>query len=471
MQHHPKERKSGTDTTSAPLSAAQWRKRGRALREHCPRQSQAQLNLRERDRDPVELIKASSEGRVENLVPLRYSRMLESPFAFFRGSAVLQAADLARTPASGIKVQACGDAHLMNFGGFATPERDLIFDLNDFDETFPAPWEWDLKRLCASVVVAARWRGFSEAEARQAATATAASYRQLMNTYADMSMMAVWYSRLSYDSILKQVKRNPKLERLVVEDIKRARSSTSEHVYNKIVTHTDGAIRIVDEPPLLFHVDADLKEHGKAFLHRYSVTLREDYRALFDRFRLTDAALKVVGVGSVGTRCYIVLLLDEHDAPLFLQIKEARASVLEQHHGPSPWSQNGERVVAGQHLMQAASDIFLGWARGPRGRDFYVRQLRDMKLSAQLEHYDGTMFSLYVQFCAEALARAHAKAGQSPAIAGYLGKSAAFEEAIAKYSSGYADQVERDYEVFRAAARNGLIQTEASGSLTETMIH
>src|SRR5262249_31656401 len=199
-----------------------------------------------------------------------------------------QATDLARTSASGIKVQACGDAHLMNFGGFATPERDLVFDLNDFDETFPAPWEWDVKRLCASVVVAARWRGFSEGAAREAATATAARYREVMNTYAEMPMMAVWYSRLSYDSIRRQVKRNPKLERLVVEDIKRARNSTAEHVYNKIVAHQNGSVRIVDEPPLLFHVDSDLKEHGQAFLHRYAATLREDYRVLFDRFRLAD---------------------------------------------------------------------------------------------------------------------------------------------------------------------------------------
>jgi uncharacterized protein (DUF2252 family) len=242
-------------------------------------------------------------------------------------------------------------------------------------------------------------------------------------------------------------------------------------VYNKIATHQNGAVRIVDEPPLLFHVDADLKEHGQAFLRRYSATLREDYRVLFDRFRLADAALKVVGVGSVGTRCYIVLLLDEHDAPLFLQIKEACASVLEQHHGPSPWKQNGERVVAGQRLMQAASDIFLGWARGPTGRDFYVRQLRDLKLSAQLERYDPTMFTLYVELCGQALARAHAKAGQAPTIAGYLGKSPAFDEAITKYAVGYADQVERDYETFRTAARDGIIATETRGSLTETMIH
>ena len=313
MKGHPKKRQSDQGAEAppvSPVSAVQRRDEGRRMRERCPRSSQAQLGLRGAKRDPVALIKESSEGRVENLIPLRYTRMLESPFAFFRGSAIVQAADLARTPASGIKVQACGDAHLMNFGGFATPERDLILDLNDFDETFPAPWEWDVKRLCASVVVAARWRGFSESVAREAAMETAARYREMMNAYADMPMMAVWYSRLSYDSIMKQLKRTPKLERLVTKEIKRAQNSTAEHVYNKIVTQQDGAARIVDEPPLLFHVDADLKEHGQAFLQRYSDTLREDYRVLFDRFRLVDAALKVVGVGSVGTRCYIVLLLD-----------------------------------------------------------------------------------------------------------------------------------------------------------------
>lgn len=450
--------------------AAKRRDAGRVLRQHCPRSSHAELGFTAEGRDVVAMIEASNEGRVANLIPVRYSRMVESPFAFFRGAAAVQASDLAQSPASGIKVQACGDAHLMNFGGFATPERNLAFDVNDFDETFPAPWEWDVKRLCASLVLAARWRGFSTGQARDAANAAVSRYRERMTAFADMPTMAVWYSRLNLLDLVAEAQSDRRLARLVNRDIRRAQTNTSEHVYGKITATVNGVTRIIDQPPLLSHPNQDLQALGEEFLKQYGVTLREDFRALLQRFRLVDAALKVVGVGSVGTRCYIVLLLGEHNEPLFLQVKEARRSVLEMHAGPSPWRNQGERVVAGQHLMQAVSDIFLGWARGPEGRDFYVRQLRDMKIAAEIDQLDASELALYGRLCGGALARAHAKAGQSPAIAGYLGSSDAFDEAIAKYALAYADRIERDYETFRAAIRSGRLRTETSASLVETMI-
>jgi uncharacterized protein (DUF2252 family) len=455
---------------TADYPAAKRRGEGRAHRQHCPRSSHAELGFAADGRDIVAMIEASSEDRLANLIPVRYSRMIESPFAFFRGSAVVQASDLAKSPASGIKVQACGDAHLMNFGGFATPERNLAFDLTDFDETFPAPWEWDVKRLCASLALAARWRGFSSAQGRDAVNGAVSSYRARMAAFADMPTMAVWYSRVNLLELVEQAKGDRRLQRLLDRDIRRAQTDTSEHVYGKITTIVNGATRFIDRPPLLSHPSQDLHTLGRAFLKRYGTTLREDFRALLGRFRLVDAALKVVGVGSVGTRCYIVLLLGEHDEPLFLQVKEARRSVLEMHAGPSPWHNQGERVVAGQHLMQAVSDIFLGWARGPEGRDFYVRQLHDMKVAAELDQMDASELALYGRLCGAALARAHAKAGQAPPISGYLGSSDAFDDAIDKYARAYADQVERDYESFRAAARSGRIRTETSGSLVETMI-
>lgn len=460
---------AATDAAAKP-PAAMRRDEGRALRQKCPRSSHAELRPAADGRDVVALLEASNEDRLPNLIPVRYSRMLESPFAFLRGSAVVQASDLAHSPVSGIEVQACGDAHLMNFGGFATPERNLVFDVNDFDETFPAPWEWDVKRLAASLVLAARWRGFSSGQAREAANGAVARYREAVVGYADMPTIDVWYSQIRYSDLVQQAQTDRQLARLLDRDITRAQKNTSEHVYGKITTTVNGAIRIVDQPPLLSHLTQDLQAHGRGFLERYETTLREDYRALLGRFRTVDAALKVVGVGSVGTRCYIVLLLGEHGEPLFLQIKEARRSVLEAYAKPSRWRNNGERVVAGQHLMQAASDIFLGWARGPQGRDFYVRQLRDMKIAPELDHLDASGLTLYGRLCGRTLAHAHAKAGQAPPISGYLGSGTAFDDAIEKYALAYADQVERDYETFRGAARSGRIRTETSGSLVETMI-
>ncbi len=445
---------------------------GREARTACPRSSHAPAQRTRYARDPVALLIESNHDRLENLIPVRHSRMLESPFAFFRGSAVLQAHDLAATARSGIEVQACGDCHLLNFGGFATPERNLIFDINDFDETHPAPWEWDVKRLAASLVLAARWRGFSKETALEAATRVAGQYRRTMRDHADMSTMDTWYSQLTVADIFADAADDRKATKRLAAVVKEARTRTSEHVFGKLTKDVDGTPRIVDQPPLIYHPPGENpKGTAETFIKLYTSTLREEIRMLLSRFHMVDAALKVVGVGSVGTRCHIVLFMGVHGDPLFLQVKEARKSVLERHAGKSPWGHEGQRVVVGQRLMQAASDIFLGWAKGPNGRDFYVRQLRDMKVSADVTAFDADTLVRYGRICGRALARGHAKSGSAAAIAGYLGNSAAFDEAVGLYAIAYADQAERDYAAFQVAARNGRIATETTtGAAVDTMV-
>ncbi len=355
----------------------------------------------------------------------------------------------------------------MNFGGFASPERDLVFDLNDFDETLTGPWEWDIKRLCTSFVLAARWRKFSEVQARDAARTVALRYREMMNAYAGMSAMEIWYDRITFAKVLNAARDDRRLSQQLQAGAQRAYRSTSEHVFAKLTAERNGQVGIEDRPPLLFHPNYDLLAVADEFTKLYTQTLREDQQLLLKRFHAVDAAIKVVGVGSVGTRCFVVLLLDELNRPLFLQIKEARRSVLEDYAGTSPWPNHGERVVAGQRLLQAVSDIFLGWSRGPSGRDYYVRQLRDMKISVDLELFDANALTRYAALCGATLARAHAKAGGSAAIAGYLGTRDTFDVAVAKYAFAYADQVERDYETFRKAAQRGEIVTETAVPLAE----
>jgi uncharacterized protein (DUF2252 family) len=444
---------------------------GKARRKAVPRAAHAELGVAKRARDIVSILEASNQDRLEQLVPVRHSRMLESPFAFYRGSAAVHAADLSATPNSGIVVQACGDCHLMNFGGFATPERDLVFDINDFDETLPAPWEWDVKRLAASLVLAARWKGYAADVALDAVVTAVRRYRQGMRDFADMPTMDVWYSRITYADLLERARGDAKVTKLVAADVRRARTRTAEHVFQKITTKVGDTPRIVDQPPLVYHPQAPgLHEAAQALLTKYAATLREDYRVLLARFRYLDVAIKVVGVGSVGTRCFIVLLQGEHEDPFFLQIKEARQSVLQPFVGRSGWKNEGERVVAGQRLMQAVSDIFLGWARGPRGRDVYIRQLRDMKVSLELERLQAEHLVLYGGLCGAALARAHAKAGKAQEIAGYMGAGSTFDEALGQYAIAYADQVERDYETFRDATRTGRLKTETSSTPIDVMI-
>lgn len=455
---------------AAPRQRDLRRLQGKELRKSCPRSSHASVILGKTERDPLTLLEESNRDRVENLLPIRFTRMIESPFAFFRGTAILQAHDLQETPAAGITVQCCGDCHLMNFGGFATPERELIFDINDFDETLAGPFEWDLKRLATSFVLAARWLGFGKGDAKHAAQTTVAAYREAQARYAEMSVLETWYAKITLDQVLKEVADNPAAQKRIQKNVEKARQNTSEHVFHKITTVVDGAPRIADEPPLLFHGNSsqfDFETILMPYFKDYRATLPADRQALFDRYQIIDAAYKVVGVGSVGTRCYVALFADRQDCYLFLQVKEARPSVLEGRAGASPYPNQGERVVVGQRLMQAASDIFLGWTREPRGRDFYVRQLRDMKLSADLTTFTPKFLISYAHLCGETLARAHAKSGDAAMIAGYLGANGSFDEAVRDYAIGYADQVEQDYESFQKAARAGRFPLETLPSETE----
>ncbi|MBR1086291.1 DUF2252 domain-containing protein [Bradyrhizobium manausense] len=452
----------------------QRRKAGRLLRGGCPRASHASTGVgRGKKRDIVAMIKASNQDRVETLIPIRHGRMLQSEFAFFRGTAALQAHDLAGTPSSGITVQSCGDCHLMNFGGFATPERNLVFDINDFDETFPAPFEWDLKRLAASFVIAARWRGFRPDQAKEIAAEAARSYRKSMREHAGRGILEGWYAKITLEDVRSVFGVNEQARRHVDKKAAEAQRQTNEHVANKITAPTSrGRLRIVDQPPLLYHADKrDVNERTLAeFFKQYRNTLAEERRMLFDRFELVDAAVKVVGVGSVGTRCYVALFLAAPDDPLFLQVKEARRSVLEPHQRHSPAAHNGQRVVTGQRLMQCSSDIFLGWSRGPGGRDFYVRQLRDMKVAPEVEALTPRMMRAYATLCGQALARAHDKAGDAATVAGYLGGSDEFDEAIAEYAVAYADQAARDYASFVNAVRAGELSTDVKPGKLEVAL-
>jgi hypothetical protein len=384
-------------TTPADRKAA-----GKRLRDRVPRDAHAGWRGHAGRPDPIGILRAADATRQKELVPLRYGRMLQSPFTFYRGSAAVMAADLAETPRSGIHVQVCGDAHLMNFGGFATPERRLLFDINDLDETLPAPWEWDVKRLVASFVLAARSNGLNDANGRDAAVACARSYRRKMRDFAAMDVLDIWYARLDDSDFLAML---PEERKAVLRKriAKATAASSSELVFPKLAEATGGQARIHDTPPTLFHADASRAAGDMDMLRetltKYRETLADDRRVLLDRYRLVDAAIKVVGIGSVGTLCMVALMMSIADHPFFLQIKQANASVLEAYAGKSVYAQHGERVVEGQRLMQPASDLFLGWVIGPEGRHFYIRQLRDAKLSPLVETYDAGMLSIYGKAC------------------------------------------------------------------------
>jgi uncharacterized protein (DUF2252 family) len=446
---------------------------GKALRKGCPRSSHGGTTLGQGERDALALIEESDKDRVQKLLPIRFSRMAESPFAYFRGSAIVQAHDLKGTPSSGLVVQCCGDCHLMNFGGFATPERALIFDVNDFDETLQGPFEWDVKRLATSFVLAARWLEFGPADARRSAMAAVAAYRQAMARFAEMSVLETWYAKVTMQEMFAEYADDPKALKLLKKGIDQAVQNTTEHIFHKITDVEDGNLRIVEHPPLLFRPDPselDMERDVRPFFESYRATLPPERAALFDRFRVRDVAYKVVGVGSVGTRCFIALFSGDQDDHMFLQVKEARPSVLEGLAGPCRFTNNGERVVVGQRLLQSASDIFLGWTRGMQGRDFYVRQLRDMKIAPNLTGYKPRTLAAYGHFCGRTLARAHAKSGDAAALTGYLGTTAVFDEAVADYALAYADQVEKDYKAFRAATRTGRFPLETQPSPMEQAI-
>jgi uncharacterized protein (DUF2252 family) len=458
-----------TPDIASETTRAERYDRGRALRSTCPRSSHAIWKTPADRFDPLALIEESNVGRIPGLLPLRNERMVQSPFAFFRGTAIVQARDLLQTPVTGVTAQLCGDCHIMNFGGFATPERNLIFDINDFDETFPGAWEWDVKRLTVSLVLAARDRSFSADTGTDAVLAAVASYREHMAEYAELSPLDVWYTQIAFADLNAFIRRNADIFGDPRDVERYARKRTSEDVFPKLTSIEDGHAKIVDNPPLVYHFHQYIDDWDatlRAFLEKYRQTLISDRRQLFDRYRFEDFAVKVVGVGSVGTRCTVALFLADQTDPLFLQAKEARRSVLELPGTPSRFAHQGERVVRGQRLMQAASDIFLGWAEVPGAHDYYLRQLRDMKVSVRIDTFRARTLVDYGVICGWALAKAHAKAGDAATIAGYLGSGDRFDRAIAEYASAYADQVERDYEAFESAVRAGRFPVEA-GAFSE----
>ena len=445
---------------------------GKKLRENVPRSSHSRWTSRKNRVDPIELLRQSDSGRLLNLLPIRYARMRESPFSFFRGAAALMAADLASTPVTGIRVQACGDCHVANFGGFGTPERQLIFDINDFDETLPAPWEWDVKRLAASIVLAMRQSSLGERHCSDAARISMESYRKHMREYAEMTALEVWYSHLNAELFVQKAKTLDARKRWQKLEAK-ATLNTSRREFPKITALQHGRPRIIDRPPLISHSRdiARLGKHVRQMLDRYRVTLPEERRIVLDRYALVDVARKVVGVGSVGTRCAVALLMAGPDDPLLLQFKEARASVLEPYAGKSRYLNQGERVVTGQRMLQSASDVFLGWTGDDQGHDFYIRQLRDMRMKIDVKAISRQDWFEYVKLCGWVLARAHARTGDPACIAGYLGKTEAFDEAIATFAVAYADQTERDHASFLKAIRAGRIRARRHRRLTHRSKH
>ena len=454
-----------TAFTSHPTRAERYAM-GESLRKKTPRSSHADWKPAHDRPDPVQLIEEADKGRIPQLVPLRHGRMLESPFTFYRGAALNMATDLATTPTIGVRVQACGDAHLCNFGGFATPERQINFDINDLDETLPAPWEWDLKRLAASFVMACRDNGLDKASAEDAALACARSYREHMADFSEMRALDVWYARLDPEtlfSLIKDAKVRKNMEKRGEKRIaKETAHSALEYDFPKLAKATGKQIKLRDNPPTIYHLREDgQKEFDVAVREgfaRYRDNLADDRRVILDRFEFKDIAIKVVGVGSVGTYCAVILLMAAENDPLFLQLKEARASVLEAYAGKSAYSNHGQRVVIGHRLMQSASDIFLGWTEGREGRQFYIRQLRDAKIKPKVETFSASELVVYAQWCGYSLAHSHARSGDAAVISGYLGESDIFDKAIADFSAAYADQTERDHADLKKAAQKGRLK-------------
>ena len=465
------------DSEAGRLTPAERVARGKAARAEVPRDSHAVFDPPPDRPDPIGLLEQQAKSRVPELVPVRWGRMMVSPFTYYRGAALPMASDLATTPVSGLAVQACGDAHLSNFGLFGSAERRLMFDVNDFDETLPGPWEWDVKRLAASLEVAARGNGFSGKQRREIVTAAVTRYRQAMRSFAGMTNLDIWYAHLDMDQMRAQfdAQLRPQQRKLMDKGLAKARTRDSMEELAKLCHAVDGQSRIIADPPLLVPIEdlvpnktdrAALEAWFASLVGKYRRTLETDRRFLLDEFRFADLARKVVGVGSVGTRCWILLMLGRDDAdPLFLQVKEAEASVLSRFVGASRYANQGQRVVAGQRLMQASSDIFLGWQRVEAGldgrqRDFYVRQLRDWKFSVDIETMIPRGMRLYGELCGWTLARAHARSGDRIAIASYLGGSDVFDRAITEFAAAYADQNERDHEALVAAVASGRIAAE-----------
>jgi uncharacterized protein (DUF2252 family) len=450
---------AATDAKPAVATRAERYAAGQALRGKVPRSSHAGWSPRADRLDPVSQLEASNSSRLPDLVPIRYGRMSLSPFTFLRGSANVMAGDLASTPVSGIQVQLCGDAHLSNFGVYATPERDQVFDVNDFDETLPGPWEWDVKRLAASVVVAGQNNNYSAAANRKAVLSAVAAYQQMMGRFATMRYIDIWYTKINLDYMLGQATRKQG-RALINSAMKKSRQRTSLNAFPRMTEMMDGQYRIKDDPPLIVHYEdlndvARVRSYGDAYI----ASLPQYRRVLRERYHPVDIAQKVVGVGSVGTMCAIVLCQGDSDLadPLFLQVKEAQASVLEPFAGESSFTNHGQRVVNGQQLMQSASDIFLGWGHFV-GKDVYVRQLRDMKFSVEIEQLDPKTFVGYARACGMLLALGHARSGDPTQISGYLGGSDVFAQAIGDFSEAYAEQTKRDHAALLAAIKEGRVQ-------------
>ena len=435
---------------------------GKHLREACPRTSHAAWKAPPDRPEPVQLVLKTDKGRISELLPLRHGRMAQSPFTFYRGSAFAMAVDLAGTPSTGVRVQCGGDSHLVNFRGLATPERQVIFAINDLDETLPAPWEWDLKRLAASIVIACRDNGLSESVGKDAVLDCVRSYREHMAEFAEMTVLDLWYSAVEVETLIAGIK-DPGIRHRAIKRLEKERaSSTSEGIFPKLTAVSGGAPVIKDNLPAIFHwkghVAGRIHEDVQRTFDRYRESLRPAHRILLDRYEIKDAALKVVGVGSVGTACWVMLFVADEGDALILQVKEARASVLEGHAGKSVFPNHGQRVVNGIRLMQPASDIFLGWTEGRLGRHFYVRQLRDVKIKMAVETFGAAEMALFARWCGHSLALSHARSGDPALISGYLGRSDAFDEALAAFSVAYADQNERDHAALKRAIRAGKVK-------------
>lgn len=438
---------------------------GKALRDKVSRSSHKKWTAPSNRPDPIDALIRSDRGRLAELLPIRYGRMRQSPFAFFRGSAAVMAWDLSRTPSTGIRTQACGDCHVSNFGGFASPERRLLFDINDFDETLQAPWEWDLKRLAASIILASRELGLTAGRCEDAVQAMAKSYREHMREYAHMRALEVWYSHIDAEVFIEEATTTAAKKRWEQVEEK-ARLQTAEHIFPKVARMKNGRARIVDHPPLVYHPhESDvIRKHVIKMFQSYRNTLPAERRIILDRYQIVDVARKVVGVGSVGTRCAVVLLMAGQHDPLLLQFKEAFPSVLEPYAGQSPYSNHGERVVTGQRMLQSASDVFLGWTHDEKGRCYYFRQLRDMKMKIDLKTMTNSDWLEYVGICGWTLARAHARTCDAALISGYLGKSDAFDSALVKFANSYADQADRDYFALQKAIRAGRLKAQPSAA-------
>ncbi len=441
------------------------RVRGHALASAHPHSEQYKWDKSPDREDLIAFLKRTNIGRIQELIPIRYGRMMVSPFTFFRGSSAVMAADLATIRTTNVPVQACGDCHLLNFGAFATPERNVVFDINDFDETLPAPWEWDLKRLATSFVLCARDIGIKDKQAIAAAQTVAQAYRTMMGDYVRKSILDIWYERIEWEHCIQNTT-NEELQKKLQDGLNKAMKRDDRYYFPKLTEEVDGQYQIRDRGRLIYHPEPtegkSLFQQVEESLKRYKASLQDDRQRLVDRYKLADAAIKVVGVGSVGTMCLVALLLAPDAEPLFLQLKEARPSVLEPYAGKSAYENSGQRVAAGQRIMQSASDIFLGWTQFEGDRHFYVRHLRDMKIKLEPEGWDGKQLVAFAELTGRVLARAHARSGDAALIGSYLENGESFDHAIAEFARTYADQTALDHQELLKAIESGRIHAQTA---------